>query len=96
MKTYPLKQPIIVTNDYGEKVATYSALDNIDIFISLSSHEVYGSADMRVQECSHIGLTKDKRIKKGMVIDDRFEVSFVNGITSQEMILVYMREFKNE
>lgn len=82
----------ITENDYGEKIETYAPAANVLMFISLSNEITYNNADMRIQQCSHIGITKDN-LTLGDIIDDKYEVLFINNAGREKII--YLKEREN-
>ena len=92
-KSYTRKTKTVSTdNPYNEKVETYIPSTHILMFISLSNEMTLSSQDMRIQQCSHIGLTKDE-ILEGDLIDDKYEVQFVNNAGREK--IVFMKEIEN-
>ena len=92
-KTYTRKAKTITTNAYNEKIENYAAAAEIHMFISLSNESVIQSNDMRIQQCSHIGLTRGT-VTVGDLIDDKFEVQFINNAGKEKII--YMKEIEND
>lgn len=91
-QTYTVKRLSTTTNDYGEQLESYSQAANILMFISLSNEITQSSQDMRIQQCSHIGLTQDS-VSLGDVIDDKYTVEFINNAGREK--IVYLKEFEN-
>ena len=93
-KSYTRKVRIDIdtSNDFNEPIEEYAAAANINMFISLSNEITLSSQDMRIQQCSHIGLTNDV-ILAGDIIDDKYEVQFVNKAGREK--IVYMKELEN-
>ena len=91
-QSYSRKIRSITTNEYNEQIESYTTADNIKMFISLSTESETNSNDMRIQECTHVGLTKDI-VTKGDLIADKYKVTFVNGAGAEN--IVYMREIEN-
>lgn len=94
-KYYTRKIKTISTDAYGEEIETYTIAspNRIRMFISLSNESVLQSNDMRIQQCSHIGLTQ-ARITVGDLIDDKYEVQFINNAGREK--IVYMKEIEND
>lgn len=80
-------------NPYNEQVETYIPSNTILMFISLSNEMTLASNDMRIQQCSHIGLTKDD-VEVGDLIDDKYEVQFINNAGREK--IVFMKEIEND
>lgn len=92
-KSYTRKTVTVLTNnDYGEKIEAYTTASNIFMFISLSNEITQSSQDMRIQQCSHIGLTQDT-VTIGDLIDDKYEVTFINNAGREK--IVYLKEREN-
>lgn len=91
-KTYSRQSLVKTTNMYGEDIESYTAAADIHMFLSLSNESVLQSNDMRIQQCSHIGLTKDA-IEVGDLIDEKYEVQFVNNAGREK--IVFMKEIEN-
>ena len=91
-RTYTRQVRTITTNAYNEKIEGYAAAANIHMFISLSNESVLQSNDMRIQQCSHIGLTKDT-VAIGDLIDDKYEIKFINNAGKEK--IVFMKEIEN-
>ena len=90
---YSRKTKIITSNIYNEQIETYTPTENILMFISLSNESVMESNDMRIQQCSHIGLTNDY-LQVGDLIDDKYEVLFINKAGRED--IVFMKEREND
>lgn len=91
-RTYTRKVKSITTNSYNETIEAYTAAADVNMFISLSNESVLQSNDMRIQQCSHIGLTKDT-VAIGDVIDDKYEITFINNAGKEK--IVFMKEIEN-
>lgn len=88
-QSYQRKTKSVSTNDFGETLATYATAPNVVMFISLSNEITQSSQDMRIQQCSHIGLTQDT-VSLGDIIDDKYEVLFINNAGREK--IVYLKE----
>ena len=92
-KTYTRKTKTVSTdNPYKEKIETYTPSADIVMFVSLSNETTMSNQDMRIQQCSHIGLTKDS-VLVGDLIDDKYEVQFINNAGREK--IVFMKEIEN-
>lgn len=91
-KSYSRKIRTKTSNEYNEPIEVYAAAANIRMFISLSNEITMSSQDMRIQQCSHIGLTEDE-VLVGDLIDDKYEVSFINNAGREK--IVFMKEIEN-
>ena len=94
-KFYSRKIKSVNTDEYGEPIVTYTAASptHIKMFISLSNEITTSSQDMRIQQCSHIGLTK-ATVTVGDLIDDKYEVQFINNAGREK--IVYMKEIESD
>lgn len=90
---YPRKSKVVTKNEYNESIEGYAAAANVNMFISLSNESVMQSNDMRIQQCSHIGLTKNE-VLVGDLIDDKYEVQFINNAGKEK--IVFMKEIEND
>lgn len=90
---YPRKTRVVTKNEYNESIETYAAAADVNMFISLSNESVMKSNDMRIQQCSHIGLA-DNEVLVGDVIDDKYEVQFINDAGRET--IVFMKEIEND
>ena len=93
MAAYKLEKPITTQNDYGENVTSFTAAGKVKMFISLSSESVTSGSDVRVNQSTHVGLTRDSSIRKGMRIGGKYIVEFVDA--SARDIIIYMKEVDN-
>ena len=89
---YPRKTRVVTKNEYNESIEGYAAAADVNMFISLSNEITMSSQDMRIQQCSHIGLTEDE-VLVGDLIDDKYEVSFINNAGREK--IVFMKEIEN-
>lgn len=78
-KKYDVYTYSITTNEWGEKIKSPILFKSVLMFISLRTYNNFTSNDVRLQEVTHIGITSDKTIEKGMMIDNRYSVEFVNN-----------------
>lgn len=90
---YPLEAPVETENDYNEKKTTYIAAGTVKMFISLSNESTSNDSDVRINQSTHIGITRDSSIKKDMRVGGKYIVTFVNAAMTD--ILVYMKEVDN-
>ena len=92
-KTYTRKTKSVSTsNTYNEPIETYTAATSVRMFISLSNEMTMVNQDMRIQQCSHIGLTRSE-IGEGDLIDDKYLVQFINKAGREK--IVFMKEIEN-
>lgn len=90
-KVYERQTPATIVNAYGEKVETLASSGTVLMFISLSNEEMLSSADMRIQQCSHIGLTNDE-VSVGDLIGGKYEVQFINNVGREKIVFMKERE----
>lgn len=69
----------------GNKVEVGRAL----VFICTKSHSPYIANDLRMQQITHVGLTRAKEVKRGMYVGD-FLVEFVDSGGSETIL--YLKE----
>lgn len=79
-------------NDYGEEVVSYVPASNIEMFISLQSHNEVITNDVGVTQCTHVGITSDT-VTIGDRINGKWEVIFINKAGRED--IVYMKEINS-
>ena len=79
-------------NEYGESISTYTSTDSINMFVSLQSENFSESNNMRIQQCTHIGLTEDS-VEVGDLIGSKYTVTFINNAGREK--IVYMKELES-
>lgn len=93
-KSYTRKTLSVSTdNPYNEPVESYTTASNIIMFISLSNEITMSNQDMRIQQCSHIGLTHDE-VEVGDEIGGKYLVQFVNNAGREK--IVYLKEIESD
>lgn len=94
-RTYLLERRVVEVNEYGEEIYTYPAEQNdlIRMFVSLQSANKVEGNDVRITQCSHIGLTND-HCKEGDIIDKRWTVEYVND--SAPTKVVHLKEIESD
>lgn len=93
-KKYDLYVLSSTTNAYGETVESWAkAKSQITMFISLSNEITTQSADMRIQQCTHIGLTNDS-LNIGDRVANKYEVQFINKAGREN--IVFMKEIESD
>jgi len=94
-KSYTRKVRIDIdtSNDFNEPIEEYATAANVNMFISLSNEITFSSQDMRIQQCSHIGLTLDE-VLVGDIIGEKYEVQFVNKAGREN--IVFMKEIESD
>lgn len=87
-------RPVITINEYGEKVITYQFVRYIQMALAQSTINTIQNNDMNILNVEYLGLTTDRYIQKGMRIDNKYIVSYVevNRIYS----IVHMVEIDND
>ena len=92
-KFYSRESKVVYKNAYNEKIEEYVPAADVLMFISLSNESVIQSNDMRIQQCSHIGLTSYV-LNVGDRIDGKYEVQFINNAGREK--IVFMKEIEND
>lgn len=77
-------------NEWNENIKEWSLFCTAAIFISLATHNQYNANDLRLMEATHIGITDNRKIKKGMLIDKKYRVNFVNDACRE--VILYLQE----
>lgn len=88
-----LKTYTATADEYGQKVKTLDSTGYINIFISLASKYQTDTNDMRIQQCTHIGISYDT-CSVGQIIDDKYEIQFINALTREKII--YLKEIESD
>lgn len=78
------------TNEWNENVKEWSLFCTATVFISLATHNPYNANDLNLMEATHIGITDNRKIKKGMLIDKKYRVIFVNDACRE--VILYLQE----
>ena len=89
MKEYTLEQPQEIINEYNEVVTMYVPVGSVKMFIALTSYNDTNSNDMRIAQSTHIGLTSSKLLQEGMLVDGKYEITFIDD-TADIQALIYM------
>lgn len=92
-ETYTRHTPTVTTDAYGQDIPTYIKGNDVEMFISTLTHNENIQNDMRIKNCTHIGLTFDNSLAPKDIIDEKYEVTFIN-IAKRENI-VYLEEKEN-
>ncbi len=79
-----------ILNDYNEEVKTPSFYKSVSMFISLLQHNQYTANDLRLLNCNYLALTSDRTLSKGMVIDSRYTIEFINDYGKE--VILYLKE----
>lgn len=86
MKNYDVYTYEITTNEYNEKIKTPVLYKTVPMFISLLNHTnlnvnlssaTVNVNDVNVTNCTYVAITQDKTLKKDMIIDNRYTITFV-------------------
>lgn len=94
MKTVPVDIPVILINDYNEKVITYQFLRNIKIALAQNAVNTYQGNDTNVINVEYLALTTDRYIEKGYRIDTKYIVSYVEK--NRLYCILHLREIGND
>lgn len=77
-------------NEWNEDIKSPVFCKYITMFISLKSYNDFTSNDIRLQEVTHIGITEDKTLQKGMIIGDKYTIEFINNDGRES--IVYLKQ----
>ena len=77
MKKVSVDKQVITINEYGEKVITYQFVRYIQMAMAQSTINTIQNNDVNVINVEYLGLTTDRYIQKGMRIDNKYIVSYV-------------------
>lgn len=77
-------------NDYNEEISTFVFYKRVEMFISLLQHNQFTANNVILMKCNYIALTDDKTLEKGMVIDNRYTIEFINSFGRE--IILYLKE----
>ena len=91
MTQHSVMKPVIAVDEYGNKVVRYyEPYADISAFIAMATHNQYSANAMQLQNITHTALTSARGLAKGMRIDDRYTVEFVNEAGHQTVL--YLKE----
>ena len=91
-----MKQPYQVfdfvetKNEYNETILEKKPYKVCDIFISYNSYQNSNSNDIRLQNVTYTGITEDRTLKKGMMIEDRWSIEYINPAGNE--CILYLKE----
>lgn len=80
----------IVTNDYNEEIKTPVFYKSVDLFISLATHNPYTANNTQLIECQCVAITDDSTLAKGMIIDNKYSIEFINAYGNETYL--YLKE----
>lgn len=92
MKKYILYKPVVTVNEYNEEVLSYEYDREIDMAIALNTHTPYTANDSNITNLNLIGLTRDRYVNKGDMIDNYY-VEFVE--VNRRYSIITLREIDN-
>lgn len=90
MTQHSVMKPVITVNEYGDKVISYVSCADISAFIAMATYNQYSANATQLQNITHTALTSARGLAKGMRIDDRYTVEFVNEAGRQTVL--YLKE----
>lgn len=92
MSKYTLFKPVVEVNEYNEEILTYQEDREIEMAICLNTHTPYVANDTNVTNLNLIGLTRDRYVNKGDMIDNYY-VEFVE--VNRRYSIITLREIDN-
>ena len=93
MITVPVDMPVVLTNEYNEKVIIYQFLKNTKIALAQNAVNSYQGNDTNVINVEFLALTTDRYIDKGYRIDGKYIVSYVEK--NRLYSILHLREIDN-
>lgn len=91
---HEVKAPTETEDELGFKTDSFTAIGALPIYITFADHSDYRNNDLKLQEVSHVGYTTSDKIRKGMMIDDRYQVLYVVAMPPLTYTL-YLKEIIN-
>lgn len=79
MQPFKVFKNTIATNEYGEEIKTPIYYKTIDMFISFNVHNPYIVSNLDLTKASYKAVTLDKTLEKGMTIENKYIIEFVNN-----------------
>lgn len=96
MKPYDIYNDTTTTNEWNETIHSYSKQpEQALIYIALLNHNNLTVNNVDVTESTHIGVTINTNIEKGMLIDNKYQVTYVMN-TGKDIILTLKEVSGNE
>lgn len=89
-KKYDIYQMQETEDEYGQTILTPVFFKTVEMFISLAQFNAYTANDFRLQEVTHTAITNDRQLKKGMLIEKKYRIEFVNDAGPD--VLLYLKE----
>ena len=88
-RKYPLYRLDKTLDEYRQEADAPVEIGSIRAFIAPKTHAPYNANDLRMQEVTHIGLTRDKGAERGMLVGG-YLVEFVDdgGVET----ILYLKE----
>ena len=94
MKRYSVEVPTISANEWNEPLTSFSFDREIEMAICMNARNAYNANDTSVLNLELVGITKDKAIKKGDRVGNKYIVGFVEE--NRLFSIVYMKEIGND
>lgn len=76
-------------NDYNELVKAPVLFKTIEMFVAVAEFSPYMNNSLKLQEVTHIGITRDK-LEKGMRVGENLFIEFIKEAGRD--YLVYLKE----
>lgn len=92
MQNYLLEDVSTTRNKFKEEVTTYVPLGMVRMFISFASIQQKEQNAVSFDDYTHIGLTRNKGIKKNQRIGGQYTVQYV--LKSKPYNRVFLKEIK--
>lgn len=93
MKKYTLAIPQITYDEFNASIVAYVFNRDVEMAIQIESQSTYSGNDSSVVNVVLTGLTKDRNVNKGDLIDNKYLVEFVE--INRLFTIVHMREINN-
>lgn len=88
-RRYPLCRLDKAPDEYRQEVETPVEIGSVRAFIAPKSHTPYNANDLRLQEVTHVGLTRDKGVRRGMLVG-KYRVEFADAAGAETIL--YLKE----
>ena len=91
---HEVKAPTEEVDELGFKTDSFTSIGALPIYLPFADQSDYRSNDLKLQEVSHVGYTTSDKIRRGMIIDDRYQVLYVVSMPPLTYTL-YLKEIIN-
>ena len=88
-RRYPLYRLDKTLDEYRQEADAPVEIGSIRAFIAPKTHAPYNANDLRMQEVTHVGLTRDGRVERGMLVGN-YMVEFVDAGGAETIL--YLKE----